>query len=98
MFLDRILACGIAPRSLIATLATLCLSSAAVAEAAWSDARQLVLVTTSGWDANRGTLRNYTMTDKGWQAVAPGIPVTIGRTGSAWGIGLHPPQSGGPTG
>lgn len=61
---------------------------------AWADSRQLVLVTTAGWDANRGTLRTYTKTNSGWKVAAPAIPVTIGRTGSAWGVGLHPAQPG----
>jgi L,D-peptidoglycan transpeptidase YkuD (ErfK/YbiS/YcfS/YnhG family) len=60
----------------------------------WSDARQLVLVTTADWDANSGSLRTFEMTAQGWQPVADPIPVTIGRTGSAWGVGLHEAQPG----
>lgn len=60
----------------------------------WSDARQLVLVTTAGWDANQGTLHTYSMTDGKWQTAAPAVPVALGRAGSAWGVGLHPKQSG----
>lgn len=62
--------------------------------ASWSDARQLVLVTTPGWDSSRGTLRRFARTEHGWKAVDPALPVVIGRAGSAWGVGLHPPQAG----
>lgn len=62
----------------------------------WSDARQLVVVTTSDWDANRGELRRFAKAAQGWTAVGAAIPITIGRTGSAWGIGLHPTMNDGP--
>lgn len=64
------------------------------AVAAWSDARQLVLVTTAGWNATDGTLRTFVRKGDEWASVAASFPVVIGRAGSAWGIGLHPPQSG----
>lgn len=60
----------------------------------WADARQLVLVTTADWNANGGKLQTFAMTDQGWQAVGDATPVTIGRAGSAWGVGLHPVQAG----
>lgn len=83
------------PRLLAAALAILCVATRTqAADLAWSDARQLLLVTTSGWDANQGTLRTYTMTNNGWQAAAPAFTVTIGRAGSAWGVGLHATQPG----
>lgn len=77
----------------------MCLTLMATATAAdlpWADARQLVLVTTSDWDANQGELQTFTMTKRGWQAAAPAVPITIGRKGSAWGIGLHPTSQSGP--
>lgn len=83
------------PRLLTAALATLCVvTPTQAADLAWSDARQLVLVITSDWDASQGTLRTYTMTSDGWQATAPAFAVTIGRAGSAWGVGLHATQPG----
>lgn len=53
-------------------------------------ARQLVLVTTAGWDADQGTLRRYERPDDAtaWHEVAA-FEVGIGRHGSAWGTGLH---------
>lgn len=81
-------------RVLIA-LAVLCVGTRGIAaDQAWSDARQLVLVTTSDWSANQGTLRTFRMTDQGWRAAAPAVPVTIGRKGAGWGVGLHATQPG----
>jgi L,D-peptidoglycan transpeptidase YkuD (ErfK/YbiS/YcfS/YnhG family) len=60
----------------------------------WQNARQLILVVPPDWDASHAMLRTYTRTAAGWQAVADATPVVIGRAGSAWGIGLHPPQTG----
>jgi L,D-peptidoglycan transpeptidase YkuD (ErfK/YbiS/YcfS/YnhG family) len=60
----------------------------------WSNARQLVLVTTPDWNATRGTLRTFARSAQGWNAVSDPIPVVIGHTGAAWGIGLHPAQAG----
>lgn len=64
--------------------------------AAWSNTRQLVLVTTPGWDATDGNLRRYARNGNSWKQIGTSTPVVIGRTGSAWGLGLHPAQSGGP--
>jgi L,D-peptidoglycan transpeptidase YkuD (ErfK/YbiS/YcfS/YnhG family) len=67
----------------------------------WSDARQLILVTTADWNADSGQLRRFEKTtDAGqtahWREVGVAAPVMVGRNGSAWGIGLHPAQSTGP--
>jgi L,D-peptidoglycan transpeptidase YkuD (ErfK/YbiS/YcfS/YnhG family) len=61
---------------------------------AWGDARQMVLVTTAEWDANRGTMRSFVRDGDGWGAASAAVPVTVGRSGSAWGLGLHAPQAG----
>lgn len=63
---------------------------------AWRDARQLVLVMTDGWDADHGRLRAYERDGNGWTPVADAVPVTIGRAGSAWGVGLQAPRTDGP--
>lgn len=68
---------------------------------AWADAEQLVVVTTENWDAATGELRRYERIGShgesvGWREVGHVAPVSVGRAGSAWGIGLHPAQSGGP--
>lgn len=62
----------------------------------WGDAQQLVLVTTADWDASTGLLRRFTRTADGWQPVGNATAVTVGRAGSAWGLGLHPTQPAGP--
>ncbi|QWT20275.1 L,D-transpeptidase family protein [Bacillus sp. NP157] len=66
------------------------------APAAWSVSRQMVVVTTDGWDANLGTLRTYVREGGAWKAVGDPSPVTIGKQGSAWGVGLSPAQANGP--
>ncbi|WP_454833048.1 L,D-transpeptidase family protein [Pseudoxanthomonas wuyuanensis] len=62
----------------------------------WHEARQLVLVTTPDWDASDGSLQRFERIDGNWRAVAAAVPITVGRAGSAWGVGLHPSQSDGP--
>lgn len=82
---------------LLALLASACSRHAIKSDVAtWSDARQLVLVTTSGWDATNGTLRRYSRDGGDWKQIGAAVPVVIGRTGSAWGLGLHPTQTDGP--
>ena len=87
-----------APLLLSLVLATACVHRApTAAEAAqWADAGQLVLVTTANWDAPTGTLRYYERAGHGWEQVGESFDVTVGRTGTAWGIGLHAPRSDGP--
>lgn len=62
--------------------------------AALAEARQLVLVTADGWDATEATLRRYERATPGttWRPVGEAVPVTLGRTGMAWGAG----EGGGP--
>ena len=62
----------------------------------WRQARQLVLVTTPDWDAERGLLRRYERTTDGWRELGDALPVVIGRSGSAWGLGLHDSGHPGP--
>lgn len=60
----------------------------------WAGARQLVLVTIPDWDSRQGTLRTWNRDDERWLPVTAATPVVIGRSGAAWGIGLHPRQPG----
>lgn len=65
--------------------------------AGWPDpaARQLLLVLFNDWDSTDGSLRRYARSAEGrWQPVGQALLVSLGRSGSAWGIGLHPPQPG----
>lgn len=61
----------------------------------WHDARQMVLVTTADWAVDTGVLQRYQRDGGGpWQPVGDATPVTVGRSGTAWGTGLHPAQPG----
>jgi len=62
----------------------------------WRDARQLVLVLTDGWDATQGTLQRFAWQDGQWRAAGEAAPISVGRNGAAWGLGLHPAQAEGP--
>lgn len=62
----------------------------------WSDARQLVLVTTPDWDSTEGKLRRFERDGDAWHEIGAAVPITVGRTGLAWGLGLHPAQAEGP--
>ena len=78
----------------LATLAACAHVDDAAKPAGWRQARQMVLVTTPGWDSNQGMLRSFERTADGWRQVGVAAPVMIGRAGAAWGLGLHPAQPG----
>ncbi len=51
----------------------------------------------ASWTAVPATLRRYERASGGWSAVGGAIPVVIGKSGLAWGIGIAPaPADGGP--
>ena len=81
---------------LMACSASACATSQPSATTAWRDARQLVLVVTDDWDATTGTLQRFELRDGRWQAASTPSPISVGRNGAAWGLGLHPAQSQGP--
>lgn len=85
-------------RRILAALLSLwaVMSQAVAADAAWRNATQLVLVITRDWNADHGTLQTFYRAGSRWQPRAAAVPVTIGRAGSAWGIGLQSPQLSGP--
>jgi L,D-peptidoglycan transpeptidase YkuD (ErfK/YbiS/YcfS/YnhG family) len=62
----------------------------------WRQAQQMVVVTIPDWDATKGTMHTYDRDGQVWREVGTPTPVVIGRTGAAWGVGLHEPQTGGP--
>ncbi|WP_420128626.1 L,D-transpeptidase family protein [Longimicrobium sp.] len=55
-------------------------------------ALQMIVVTTADWDAVDATLQRYERgaPDQAWRAVGTAIPAAVGRTGLAWGTGIHP--------
>jgi D-alanyl-D-alanine dipeptidase len=53
---------------------------------------QMILVTTSDWNAVEGRLQRYeraTLNEK-WHAAGDPISIVVGRSGLAWGIGVVP--------
>jgi L,D-peptidoglycan transpeptidase YkuD (ErfK/YbiS/YcfS/YnhG family) len=59
--------------------------------------RQLVVVLTPNWDAPQGRLARFERDAGGaWRPVGASFPVMLGRSGSAWGLGVHAPQADGP--
>lgn len=59
--------------------------------------RQLVVVLTPDWDTPTGRLARFDReAGGGWRAVGRSFEVTLGRAGSAWGLGVHAPQADGP--
>src|SRR3954467_8870041 len=51
---------------------------------------QLVVVTTSGWTTTTGALRRFerSAASSEWRLVDSSVPVVVGRTGLAWGVGF----------
>lgn len=78
------------------TAAVMLVIAAPVFAAALEGSTQLVVVTTEGWDATQGKLQAFERTAKGWQPHGAAFDVAVGRSGSAWGEGLHPAQAGTP--
>ncbi|MCW5579990.1 MAG: hypothetical protein KIS72_01420 [Luteimonas sp.] len=55
-----------------------------------ASAAQLVVVTSADWDDTHGSLRRFEREGDGWREVGAATPVMLGRSGSAWGVGVHP--------
>ena len=62
----------------------------------WRDARQMIVVIVPDWNATSGTLRTFDRVHGAWHEIGKAAPVVIGHAGSAWGLGLNPPQHYGP--
>lgn len=60
-----------------------------------SDCRQLLGVRAADWDADTGILYRFqrSTVKAGWQAAGAPMPVMLGRTGLAWGLGRHPQEA-----
>src|SRR5688572_3714876 len=60
-------------------------------------ATQVLVVTTAPWDTTGGTLRRCSGDATGaWRAEGAPVPVVVGRTGLAWGVGVAPDGAGEP--
>ncbi len=66
-----------------------------------ADTRQLVTVITPAWNATSAELQLWSRDGAGWKPVRAAWQGVVGRTGAAWGVGLHgrgaPPGRSGPT-
>ncbi|MGO3301285.1 MAG: hypothetical protein ACTILD_11395, partial [Pseudoalteromonas sp.] len=56
--------------------------------------KQLVVVVAKDNEAIDGTLYRFELKNNSWQQLGDAHQVVLGRTGLAWGIGLHPKQIG----
>lgn len=63
-----------------------------------ADTRQLVLSVSADWDATTARIARFERKDTAapWRAVDPPALGSLGRTGLAWGDGLHPKGLAGP--
>ncbi len=77
---------------LLALAAARCAPAQPAPRAATDASTQMVVVTTAGWDTVNAVLQRYERAGAGqpWRAVGGAIPAAVGRTGVAWGDGLHP--------
>jgi len=55
----------------------------------FSDTKQLIVVTTQGWNDNSGVLQRYERREGKWHKVGKAVSVKLGRNGLGWGKGLH---------
>lgn len=62
------------------------------------DSEQLVVVTTPNWSSTTGTLQRFGRATTGsqWRALDHPVPVVVGRTGIAWGVGFDDASTEGP--
>ena len=79
---------------IMAAVLAIIASTAAAKDVRKLGAAQLVVVSTASWDATQGSLRRFEWDGARWKSRGAAVPIAIGRTGSAWGIGLHDPQPG----
>ena len=59
----------------------------------YKKSQQIVLVTTEDWNAVQGSLQRYERKGKEWKPVGDAFDIVVGRSGLAWGTGLHEPQN-----
>jgi D-alanyl-D-alanine dipeptidase len=62
------------------------------------DSRQMVLSVSAGWNETRAEMRRYErdLPAAPWRSVGAPRNASLGRTGLAWGAGLHRTVAGGP--
>ena len=60
------------------------------------DSKQVVFVTSDGWNSPRAKVRLMERTDRAWVQKGPTMEGLTGRNGLAWGLGLHKSPTTGP--
>lgn len=66
-------------------------ATAPTAKDLFGNSTQLIVVTTSDWDATKGSLTVHERNNGTWIQIGEAMPVVVGRTGLAWGDGLALP-------
>jgi len=61
-----------------------------------AEAKELVTAIVDDWDATRATLRRFRRAGASWQPDGAPWPGVVGKSGAAWGVGLH--GAGAPSG
>jgi zinc D-Ala-D-Ala dipeptidase len=54
-----------------------------------AEAKQLITAIVDDWDATRATLSRFRRTGASWQPDGEPWPGVVGKSGAAWGVGLH---------
>lgn len=60
-------------------------------------AKHVVTAVVDDWNATSATMRLWERSNRGWTPLGSSWPAVVGRTGTAWGIGVHgetPPREG----
>src|SRR6185437_8238781 len=62
---------------------------------AFGSSTEMIVVTTSDWNAPRGTLQRYERANahNKWKAVGEPITVMVGKNGLGWGSGIIEPDA-----
>jgi D-alanyl-D-alanine dipeptidase len=62
------------------------------------ESEQLVVVTTPSWTSTTGTMQRFERATPAseWRPLASPVPVVVGRTGIAWGVGFDGVSTNGP--
>lgn len=55
---------------------------------------QCIIGIAEDWDSSHAILRFHAKSNGSWQTEGPAIPARLGKSGLAWGVGLHPSPSG----
>jgi L,D-peptidoglycan transpeptidase YkuD (ErfK/YbiS/YcfS/YnhG family) len=61
-----------------------------------TEGTQLIMVLSSDWQSTAGELHTFERRSGRWVSHASPFTVSLGKNGSAWGLGLHPKPSEGP--